>query len=363
MPEEWPEYPHHSQMFSYLRRYAEHFGIEQRIEYGTAVERIEPADEQAAHWDVTLADGATRRYAAVVIANGHHWSPERPEYPGEFSGQTLHSADYKTPEIFRGQRVLVIGGGNSGCDIAVEASHTAVAVLHSTRRGYYYIPKYLFGVPSDLAGDTLHKLHVPLGLRRLITKATLRLMVGTPEQTRLPRPDHRLFETHPVVNSLLPYYVRHGDVVPKPAVSRLDGAAVDFVDGTREAVDTIVYATGYRLEFPFIDGRWLNWREGRPRLYKHILHPQFDNLFVVGMIQADSGIFGLLHWQAKVMALALNAAKCKPALAERFRQLKQQYDEPLDGGIRYVHSPRHSLEVEHWSYLKGLRRLARLLEH
>jgi cation diffusion facilitator CzcD-associated flavoprotein CzcO len=362
MPEEWPDYPHHSQVLEYLRRYAAEFGIDQRIEYETAVERIEPADEAATHWNVTLEDGTTRRYGGVVIANGHHWSPASPQYPGEFQGQTLHSAQYKSPEMFRGRRVLVVGGGNSGCDIAVEASHTAAAVFHSTRRGYHYIPKYLFGVPADLAGDTLHKLRLPLPLRRMITAATLRLAVGTPEQHGLRRPDHRLFETHPVINSLLPYYVRHGDVAAKPAVARLAGDTVEFVDGTREAIDTIVHATGYRVEFPFLDTRWLNWRDGRPRLYKHLFHPRFDNLFVVGMIQPDSGIFGLVLWQAKLVAMSLRAWKRQSRAAERFRRMKQHVDEPLDGGIRYDRSPRHSLEVEHWSYLRGLRRLAAVLQ-
>ena len=361
MPEEYPDYPHHAQVLAYLRTYAEHFGLAEQIEYDCEVEQIEPVDEGAA-WDVRLADGEVRRYAGVVIANGHHASPRLPEYPGRFDGQILHSADYKTPELFRDRRVLVVGGGNSGCDIAVEATQTAARVLHSTRRGYYYLPKFFFGVPSDLAGDTLLKLRLPLAVRRLVTTSLLRLSVGTPEQIGLPRPDHKLFQTHPVINSLLPYYVRQGDVAPKAQIARLEGSQVHFVDGSSETIDVIVYATGYDLVFPFIDSRWLNWREGRPRLYKHVFHPEFDNLFVAGMIQPDSGIFGLVHWQTKLVALFLSAVRKNSPAAERFRSLKRHVDEDLSGGIRFDGSPRHTLEVEHWSYLQGLRKLGRLLE-
>jgi cation diffusion facilitator CzcD-associated flavoprotein CzcO len=202
MPAGYPEYPHHSQMLAYLRAYAAHFGVDRRIEYGTSVERIEPAP--AGGWEVTLGMGERRTYGAVVIANGHNWDPSVPELPGEFRGRALHSAEYRTPDIFTGKRVLVIGGGNSGCDIAVEAAQAGATVFHSTRRGYHILPKFLLGRPVDQIHGLMLRLRVPLALRRMAAALTIRLIHGSNRSAGLPEPDHRLFETHPRVKHLLP---------------------------------------------------------------------------------------------------------------------------------------------------------------
>ena len=205
-PAHYPDYPHHTQVLVYLRSYATHFGIDELIEYGTSIERIEPTPD-GRFWDVTTASSETRRYGGLVICNGHNSSPKYPRYPGEFAGQVLHSAYYRTPDVLAGKRVLVVGGGNSGCDIACEAAQHAEACFHSTRRGYHYIPKYLLGQPVDRLGDKLLKLRIPLRLRRLIATTLVKLVVGSPEKYGLQAPDHRLFECHPIINTLLLYYV------------------------------------------------------------------------------------------------------------------------------------------------------------
>lgn len=359
MPDAYPDYPHHAQVLAYLRAYAERFGVTERIRFETPVQRAEPAE--GGGWDVTTGHGETRRYAALVVANGHNWSPRLPRYPGVFAGEAMHSAQYRTPEVFEGKRVLVVGGGNSGCDIAVEAAQHAVRTLHSTRRGYWYMPKYVLGKPSDQVGDALLRLGVPLAVRRWIASATVRLLVGRPEDTGLPRPDHRLFETHPIVNTLLPYYVKHGDIACRPDVARFDGHTVHFADGTAEEVDLIVFATGYRLEFPFLDAAHLNGEAGRPRLHRNVFHPTRDDLFVAGLIQPDSGQFGLVHWQTRAVALYLRGVREGTAAAAAFRREKAAAVPGDDAGIRYKESTRHSLEVEHWSYLRALRRTCRAL--
>jgi hypothetical protein len=360
MPQELPDYPHHSQILQYLRDYARHFDLLPLIRFRSGVTLAEPVSEGVANtrWRVTLESGQAREFDTLVVANGHNWFPKQPAYPGSFSGHAIHSAEYRDPGFFVGKRVLVVGGGNSGCDIVVEAAQNAVHAWHSTRRGYWYMPKYLMGTPADQVNDRMLALGVPLWLRRALAMIGYRMAVGPRRRSKLPAPDHKLFETHPIVNSLLPYYVGHGDITPKPDVARLDGTTVRFVDGTSAEVDVIVYATGFLIRFPFLAEKHLNWQDGRPRLYLNVFHPVYDTLFVAGLIQPDSGQFGLVHWQARAAALYACAAAEDRATA---RELKERKADPTDdagNGIRYQDSTRHHVEVEHWSYRKKLERWA-----
>ena len=324
--------------------------------------RWQESNRPGPHWDVTLQNGSVRRYGGVVIANGHHWDPQWPEYPGKFSGPTYHSSQYKTPDVLDGRRVLVIGAGNSGCDIAVEAAQHAARTLHSTRRGYHYVPKFVLGRPADRCGEFLLKLHFPLWLRRLITMGLVKLAIGAPQDYGLKRPDHRLFESHPIINSQMMYYVGHGDIAPKPDVARFDGDTVHFTDGSQESVDLIIYATGYKISFPFIDACHLNWRDGRPLLYMNIFHPRYDHLFVAGLIQPDSGQWGLTHHQGRLIARFIQAMNSNSPRADWFRRLKAATPPELSSGIRYVNSSRHLLEVEHFSYRRRLKKLIARME-
>jgi hypothetical protein len=245
---------------------------------------------------------------------------------------------------------------------AVDAARGAEAVFHSTRRGYHYVPKYAFGLPADQLGDLMLKLRLPVRVRRALAELMIRLAVGSPESNGLPKPDHRLFETHPIVNSLLPYYVRHGAIVPRPDISRMDGDRVRFSDGSEERIDVIVFATGYETVFPFLEPGLISREGGRPLLYKNVFHPDHDTFFVTGLIQPNSGEIFLLHWQARAIALFLRAARAGTAGAEWLRTRKSKAGEDLGAGIRYWQSPRHALEVEHWSYFRDLRRIVRRLE-
>lgn len=353
MPSDAPPYLHHRQVWHYLRRYAEHFDLRRVIRFHTGVEH---AQLDGPLWSVRLSDGTCRRYRGLIVANGHNWHPRRPNWPGRFEGTVLHSSQYKTPDVLAGKRVLVVGAGNSGCDIAVEAARHAAVAFHSVRRGYHYIPKFLFGKPADETNETLLRLRLPLWLRRWISGMAIRLALGAPERVGLPRPDHRLFETHPIVNSELFYYLGHGAIRPKPDVAELCGREVRFADGTREAVDLMICATGFQIVFPFLPQDLVPWRDGRPDFYLNVFHPLHDHLFAIGLIQPDSGMFGLMDLQAQLAARFVRAQRENPPLADWLRQRKRRGHQAADGGIRYLASPRHALEVEHFSYRRLLQR-------
>jgi cation diffusion facilitator CzcD-associated flavoprotein CzcO len=355
MPRHFPHYPNHRQVLEYLRSYAEHFQLERCLQLGTTVDRAEPA---TVGWQVQVAgESQPRSYAGLIVANGHHWDPFLPQFPGTFTGRILHAHDYKSCAQLHQQRVLVIGAGNSGCDIAAEAGDHAAATFLSLRRGYHFLPKFVRGLPIDLRGERLHAWGLPLWLRRWIGALTIRLTTGTPEQYGLPRPDHRLFETHPIVNSQLLYQLGHGKISVKPNVQELAGTEVVFSDGSRETVDLLIYATGYKLSFPFLDASWIVAPSGELKLYLNAFHPQRDDLFVAGLIQPDSGIWGLADLQCRLTAKYLRALREAPASVSWFQKLKAQGHAPLGNGVRYIDSPRHLLEVEYYGYRQQLRKL------
>jgi hypothetical protein len=359
MPDDWPEHPGQELIGEYLRDYARKFGLYSQIEFNTAVDRVVPVtngDSRETGWLVTLSDGRQRRYRGVVIANGHNWDPRWPEYPGRFQGSIIHSAHYKEPDIADGRRVLVVGGGNSGFDIATDVATRAAMVFHSLRRQYHILPRFRGTTPIDQCGEWMLRWRLPLWLRRLAMFCGQRLSWAPDARASLPPPDHRMFETHPVINSRWPYDVARGAVRVKPDVKELCGEAVTFADGSRELVDLIIYATGYKLSFPFIDVKELNWRDGRPDLYLNVFHPDRDDLFVAGLIQPDSGQFGLVDYQAKLIAQFIQGLADGRASARRFQREMKGKAASLNGGVRYVSTPRHLLEVEHFSYRKRLKR-------
>jgi Flavin-binding monooxygenase-like len=360
MPREYPDYPSHAQALAYLKSFANAFGLYQSVRFGRSVEQAERKEQGG--WEVTFADGETRSYSGLIVAAGIHWVPNLPQLAGEFEGESLHSSRYKSPEIFRNRRVLVVGAGNSGCDIAVEAGEHAQRAFLSVRRGYHYIPKFAFGLPIDQVGEVGLRLRLPLSIRRPLNQLLLRVLVGRPERFGLPRPDHRLLESHPIVNSQILHSLGHGAVQAKPDVEELRGREVLFKDGTIETIDLIVYATGYRVCFPFLGPQHLGNGEGRPSFYLHVLHPVWDDLFIVGMIQPDSGVWHLMDLQARVVARYIAAMRSGGSGLEKVRAMKRGPRPDLGGGIRYVASERHRFEVEHSSYARRLRKVIRLLE-
>jgi len=358
MPKSYPPYPSHQQALAYLRDYARHFGLYDCIRFQTGVERVTPIDETPdSAWRVTLQNGETHTYRGVIIASGHHSQPKWPELPGKFAGEILHSHDYKTPDVLRQKRVLVVGAGNSGCDIAVEASQHAERTLLSMRRGYYFLPKFLLGGPLDSGGERFERWRLPYALRRLITHALLYVAHGRPERYGLPRPTHRLFETHPIVNSQLLYHIGHGQIGVRGAIRSIEGRTVTFQDGKADEVDLIVCATGYHAAIPMLDERLVYDERRRPRLFLNCFHPQFDNLFVVGLIQPNGAIWPLAELQARLIAAFLQTQRESPEDAAWFRRQKSGASPDVSGGLRYDGSERHQLEVEFFAYRRVLRRL------
>lgn len=373
MPRRLPWHPHHTDCLDYLRGYADHFGLRPFIRSHCDVERIEPVGRSAQGWQVSLRGQAPQLYAGVVIANGHNHQPRMPTIPGSFSGTLLHAGDYKSPQSplnVQGLRVLVIGGGNSGCDIAVDVCQYAKATFHATRRSYHVVPRTILGRPADLRSERLLRMKIPIWLRRMISLRLIDRSIGLPERHGLPTPDHRLWETHPVINERLYGCIDQGTITPVRDVAQFDGGEVVFADGRREPIDLVIAATGYRIAMSFIapsdlDGRPVSepapdHDHAPPDLFLHMLPRHRLDLACVGLIQPDSGQWGLTDLQSRVVARMALAVRQAPKTAAWLRRQTQR--SPQLTPIRYVDSPRHRLEVEHFSYRRRLERLIKALD-
>lgn len=358
MPPGTPDYPDHRHLIAYFRSFADRFGLREGYRFSTEVTRVEPVEDGT--WRVwsTGPDGIPREqvHAGVVVANGTLSEPNLPQLEGTFDGEIFHTADYKRPDVFAGKRVLVVGAGNSGCDIVVDAVHHAASVDISVRRGYHFVPKYILGRPSD----TLNQGRpMPARIKQAVDSRLLKMFTGDPTRFGFPKPDHKLYESHPIVNSLILHHLGHGDVTVRPDAERLDGDGVVFRDGSRHGYDVVVLATGYRLHYPFLDRSLLAWPEGAgaPGLYLNIVSPAAQNLFVVGMVEATGLGWQGRYEQAELVAAYLAARERAPEAAAA---MEATVHDPsvwpdLTGGYRYLGLERMAYYVNKDAYRRAVR--------
>lgn len=357
MPDSLPDYPDHRQIAAYFDDFVDHFGLRERITFRTEVIKVEPlgAAETGDRWAVTVRsrDGGepeTRTYRDVVVANGHHWDPRWPEpsYPGAelFPGVQLHAHHYRTPDVLAGRRVLVLGIGNSACDIAVESSRVAQTTDLAMRRGAHILPKYLFGVPTDHLTDS-PLARGPLKLQQLSMAALLRLTQGKLSNYGLPEPDHDVLHAHPTISQDILTRLGHGDITVRSNIDRFEGSKIFFTDGSVGEYDVVVYCTGYKVRFPFFDDQVVTAQDNHIDLYRRVVHPEHPGLFFVGLIQPLGAIMPLAEAQAEWVADLVTGAGALPSKREMRRQIAA-YDKNLRK--RYVASKRHTIQVDFHSY-------------
>src|SRR5262245_62023185 len=301
MPRSYGDFPSHPEVAAYLGAYADAFGLRDAIRFRTTVERLEPAANGT--WLVTLEDGSRRNYGAVVVATGLFWSPKLPDRRGSFDGTMTHSHEYRTPEPYRGCRVLVVGAGQSAAEIAVEVSTVAESTFMSIRAGAHVIPRWIGRRAYD-AADVAPLNRMPWRLLNTIYGLRISRALG-PRPASWPLPTHRPVEGIPIISSALLPAVRRGAIVVKPAIDRLAGTNVRFADGSAEPIDRIVYATGYRISFPYVSASLLS-AEGRELpLYRRIAPPQLRGLYFAGVVDAPGGLLPVVELQGEWIAAAV----------------------------------------------------------
>jgi len=358
MPVDYPDYPGHFQIASYFDDYVDHFDLRHRIHFRTEVVNAAPTDDGL--WAVTVrhVDGSeeTIDYTDLIVCNGHHWDARWPEpaFPGsdEFTGVQMHAHDYRTPEIFEGKRVLVLGIGNSATDISVESSRVSEKTFLAMRRGAWILPKYMGGVPTDLATNGLFA-RAPLALQSLGMRLMLRLSVGKLADYGLPEPDHQPLHAHPTVSGELIGKLGHGDISVKPNIEHFDGDEVVFTDGSREQVDVLVYCTGYRITFPFFDDSIVDAEDNRIGLYRRVASIEHPNLYFIGLIQPLGAIMPLAEAQSAWVADLVSGEGQLPGRSEMARDVAAE-QAAMDR--RYVNSKRHTVQVDFDRYWRSVSR-------
>lgn len=352
VPADWPDFPHHSQLLKYFRDYVDHFGLRPHITFNTAVTKAARQDD--GRWAITLSTGETKTYDVLFVANGHHWNPRTPDYPGQFSGTAFHAHAYRSPFDpidMRGKNVVVVGMGNSAMDIASELSQKPIAgtLWVAARRGVWVLPKYMNGRVADKAAMP-HWMPRKLGLR--LAAKRIRKLVGNMEDYGLPKPDHEPLTAHPSVSGEFLTRAGCGDIKFKPNIAELMGDQVRFEDGSVETVDAIIYATGYQISFPFFDDPdLLPDAEHRFPLFKRMMKPGVSNLFFMGLAQPLPTLVNFAEQQAKLAAACLTGRYVPPSPAEMETIIAK--DEATHLGHFYK-SQRHTIQVDFGIYVHDL---------
>jgi cation diffusion facilitator CzcD-associated flavoprotein CzcO len=353
MPESYPDFPHHTQIKDYIDDYADAFGLHRNIELNSDV--VNAQHHEGGGWTLHLQDGTKRDFEFLVVANGHHWDPRLPNFPGEFTGESFHSHAYIDPYApldLRGKRILVVGIGNSSADITVELSSRTLQneVYLSTRTGSWIVPKYFAGQPLDKYGAGL--AHLPPKLTRRLANTMAEFMAGDPSKLGLKKPQHRFLDAHATQSGELPVRLGSGDVIPKPDVTRLDGRTVHFEDGTHAEIDVIIYATGYNITFPFFEPDLISAPGNHIRLYKRIFKPGFDDLAFAGFAQSVPTLFPFVECQARIIAAYAAGEYVPPGVSEMERVITE--DEQLNmAGM--LDRPRHTQQLNYFAYERELR--------
>jgi cation diffusion facilitator CzcD-associated flavoprotein CzcO/amino acid transporter len=348
MPDDFPDYPDYRQILSYVRDFAKTFGLTDKITFGVEVVNASPIGPGAeGGWRVELSNGETRTYQGLVVANGVTWHPSLPDYPGleTFKGEVRHAVTYRDAREFDGKRVLIVGAGNSGVDIACDAARHATSAMISLRRGYHFVPKHVFGVPTDvfLAG----RVHPPKGV--VIPDdpdKMLHAIVGDLTRYGLQAPDHKAMQSHPIMNSQILHYLAHGDLKAQVDVERFTETGVVFKDGSSAQLDMVLFATGYEYRMPFLDESLFDWKQGRPQLYLNIFHRKLKGLSVVGYIEFASAGYQRFDEMAQMAAMDAVLEQSGRASAEGWSRMKAEDRPDLRGASTYVDSPRHANYVD-----------------
>ncbi|MFM9849464.1 MAG: flavin-containing monooxygenase [Hyphomicrobiaceae bacterium] len=339
-----PVYPSHRTMLAYLERYADQFGLVQRIKLRTRVVGL--SQSIGSGWALTTIDEdcaeRAQNFDKVIIASGRFNKPMLPEIPGlaSFAGpcEVAHASQYKDPDRYRGRRVLVAGCAVSALEIACDLAMTGAAHVATTnRRQRYIMQKIVAGIPikhliqtrsAALAQETLPKHEATEELRRLILRTS-----GSPEMFGASKPDENLAAAGVTQCQHYLPLVAEGRIDVKPWITAIDGQTVHFSDGSEDQFDGLIFGTGFELNLPFLsDTLRQRLGAGTPHLdlYKCTFHPELPGLALAGMFQVTGPYFPPIELQARWIAYAWSGARLLPSPTDMQRSMAKTAGQASD---------------------------------
>ncbi|XP_068679794.1 flavin-containing monooxygenase 5-like [Montipora foliosa] len=317
MPKNWPNYLTRQRYLEYFQMYAKHFGLEERIRFESKVTKVQPCSDfsQFGRWQVRYSDKKLKEervdeFDFVMVCTGVNSDPRIPDIPGldGFTGNVLHSKEYRTWQKFKDKRVVVLGLGNSAADIACELSHHASQVYLSVRTGSYVIPRLSDGgEPFDVQGLSRFVASLPLPFLAFIMRYMVKAKLDvTNFGLDLEDPPHKRF---PLINDELPNRILTGSIQVRADVAKVQGSDCYLKDGSKlENIDAIILATGYNFVFPFLSDKLLCPKEKFIPLYKYVFPPTLKpaTFAIIGAVRVNGPVPPICElqcrWAASVFA-------------------------------------------------------------
>uniref|UniRef100_A0A8C0SUJ7 Flavin-containing monooxygenase n=1 Tax=Canis lupus familiaris TaxID=9615 RepID=A0A8C0SUJ7_CANLF len=368
IPDHYPNFMHNSQVLEYFRMYAKEFDLLKYIQLKTTVCSVkkQPDFSTSGQWEVVTESEGKKEvhvFDGVMVCTGHHTNAHLPleSFPGieKFKGQYFHSRDYKNPEIFAGKRVIIIGIGNSGGDLAVEICHTAKQVFLSTRRGAWILNRVAdYGYPFDVLLSSRFNYF----LSKICGQSLINNFLEKKMNQRFDhemfglKPKHRALSQHPTVNDDLPNRIISGLVKVKGNVKEFTETAAIFEDGSREDNIDVIFATGYTFAFPFLKDS-VPVVKNKISLYKKVFPPNLEKptLAIIGLIQPLGAIMPISELQGRWVTQVFKGLKTLPSESEMKAEITKAQDK-IDK--RYVESQRHTIQGD---YIDTMEELADLV--
>jgi len=353
-------FPDHWDMHQYLEDYAKHFDIVPLIRFNTTVTDIHPAFDPATErprWNLELENGTIETFDTVLAASGHLSDPLHvPMFRDDFAGTYVHSHHYKEPENFVGQRICVIGVGNSACDIASDVCVTSPRCVLVARSGAIILPKLFCGIPFTDITRRIQRHWIPGWLRRKVTGILTYLVHGDMKKLGFRPMEKRV---HTTSNGTIVTDIAYSRITVKHEIEKIDGKTLHFADGTSEEFDTIIAATGYQIQLPFISRKIVPLENNKLRLYKRMVQPGWPGLYFPGFFNTDTALNMIFEHQARwIRDIELGDAVL-PSESDMWADIEAQ---ERWVGERFKETPRHTIEEEHVVYLSALKKSMRLMK-
>lgn len=339
-------YPDHREMHRYFKNYAKHFNLEDKIKFKSRVQSITPESGQ---WRLVTESGESSLFDGVIVATGHQSVPRHAPEMKDFTGDYIHAHSYRTPEVFAGKRVLVIGPGNSGVDIAADICTQTEQADLSARSPVLIMPRLMFGVPNSRVLGKLEKPWLPWWIKIKIRTWLTRMFHGRMEQWGFETPTTR---THPISHPTLISHIAWKRIKVRPGIQSINGKTVTYVDGNSAEYDAIIGATGYVTHLPFLDDKHSPMRGHKFRLYNRVAHPDLPGLFFIGFFDVTGGSnIRMMDEQAEyISAIAAGAVKI-PALPEMEKAIEEDF---AWYAALFPDTPRYANELDPVRYRKNL---------